>query len=156
MNPSPTSAASPFLRHPKYLDEQGDLATLLRQVRDKKVNNMKKIAATLVALTPMFTWAQSLSDTIQLDVNGESIEATLAERLSSQNSYRLTFETASGDTQHLGFMHRRGDNQLISITHPQVGSVTIRVVNGKTVIENAIHRPQNRSNPKQSVRQQPL
>ncbi|RXS43044.1 peptidase [Idiomarina sp. 29L] len=110
---------------------------------------MKKIAAAvLVALTPMFTWAQSLGDTIQLDVNGESIEATLAERLSSQNSYRLTFETASGDTQHLGFMHRRGDNQLISITHPQVGSVTIRVVNGKTVIENTNLLPAEPKQPK--------
>lgn len=110
---------------------------------------MKKIAAAvLVALTPMFTWAQSLGDTIQLDVNGESIEATLAERLSSQNSYRLTFETASGDTQHLGFMHRRGDNQLISITHPQVGSVTIRVVNGKTVIENTNSSPAEPKQPK--------
>ena len=110
---------------------------------------MKKIAmATLVALTPMFIWAQSLGDTIQLDVNGESIEATLAERLSSQNSYRLTFETASGDTQHLGFMHRRGDNQLISITHPQVGSVTIREVNGKTVIENTNSSPAEPKQPK--------
>jgi hypothetical protein len=110
---------------------------------------MKKIAAAvLIALTPMFTWAQSLGDTIQLDVNGESIEATLAERLSSPNSYRLTFETASGDTQHLGFMHRRGDNQLISITHPQVGSVTIRVVNGKTVIENTNSSPAEPKQPK--------
>lgn len=110
---------------------------------------MKKIAiATIVALTPMFTWAQSLGETIQLDVNGEFIEATLAERLSSKNSYRLTFETASGDTQHLGFMHRRGDNQLISITHPQVGSVTIRVVNGKTVIENTNLLPAEPKQPK--------
>lgn len=110
---------------------------------------MKKIAmATLVALTPMLTWAQSLGDMIQLDVNGEFIEATLAERLSSKNSYRLTFETASGDTQHLGFMHRRGDNQLISITHPQVGSVTIRVVNGKTVIENTNLLPAEPKQPK--------
>ena len=110
---------------------------------------MKRIAAAaLIALTPMLTWAQSLGDTIQLDVNGESIEATLAERLSSQNSYRLTFETARGDTQHLGFMHRRGDNQLISITHPQVGSVTIRVVNGKTVIENTNSSPAEPKQPK--------
>ncbi|ASG66440.1 peptidase [Idiomarina piscisalsi] len=110
---------------------------------------MKKIAAAaLIAMTPTLTWAQSLGDTIQLDVNGESIEATLAERLSSQNSYRLTFETASGDTQHLGFMHRRGDNQLISITHPQVGSVTIRVVNGKTVIENTNSSPAEPKQPK--------
>ncbi|MTJ02252.1 zinc-dependent metalloprotease family protein [Idiomarina piscisalsi] len=110
---------------------------------------MKKIAmATLVALTPLLTWAQSLGDMIQLDVNGEFIEATLAERLSSKNSYRLTFETASGDTQHLGFMHRRGDNQLISITHPQVGSVTIRVVNGKTVIENTNLLPAEPKQPK--------
>ena len=67
---------------------------------------MKKIAAAvIVALTPIFTWAQSLGDTIQLDVNGESIEATLAEQLSSPNSYRLTFETSSGDTQPAYFNH---------------------------------------------------
>ena len=58
---------------------------------------MKKIAAAvIVALTPIFTWAQSLGDTIQLDVNGESIEATLAEQLSSPNSYRLTFDYSHG------------------------------------------------------------
>lgn len=110
---------------------------------------MKKIAAVvLIALTPLFTWAQSLGDTIQLDVNGESIEATLAERLSSQSSYRLTFETASGDTQHLGFMHRRGENQLISVTHPKVGSVTIRKVNGKTVVESTNLPPAEPKQPK--------
>jgi outer membrane lipoprotein-sorting protein len=98
--------------------------------------NKKTIAAAVVALTPMFTAAQSLGDSIELSVENEVIEATLAERLSSANSYRLTFETASGDTQHLGFLHQRGDNQLISITHPQLGSVSIRRVNGKTVTEN--------------------
>ena len=110
---------------------------------------MKKIAAAvLIALTPMFTWAQSLGDTIQLDVNGESIEATLAERLSSQNSYRLTFETSSGDTQHLGFMHKRGENQLISITHPKAGSVIIRTVKGKTVVETTNLPPAEPKQPK--------
>lgn len=110
---------------------------------------MKKIAAVvLIALTPLFTWAQSLGDTIQLDVNGESIEATLAERLSSQSSYRLTFETSSGDTQHLGFMHKRGENQLISVTHPKVGSVTIRKVNGKTVVESTNLPPAEPKQPK--------
>ncbi|MBF39296.1 zinc-dependent metalloprotease family protein [Idiomarina sp. UBA4520] len=110
---------------------------------------MKKIAAAvIVALTPIFTWAQSLGDTIQLDVNGESIEATLAERLSSQNSYRLTFETSSGDTQHLGFMHKRGENQLISITHPKAGSVIIRTVKGKTVVETTSLSPAEPKQPR--------
>ncbi|KTG29979.1 peptidase [Idiomarina sp. WRN-38] len=110
---------------------------------------MKKIAAAvIVALTPIFTWAQSLGDTIQLDVNGESIEATLAEQLSSPNSYRLTFETSSGDTQHLGFMHKRGENQLISITHPKAGSVIIRTVKGKTVVETTNLPPAEPKQPK--------
>lgn len=110
---------------------------------------MKKIAAAvLIALTPMFTWAQSLGDTIQLDINGESIEATLAEQLSSPNSYRLTFETSSGDTQHLGFMHKRGENQLISITHPQAGSVIIRTVKGKTVVETTSLPPAEPKQPR--------
>ncbi|MGM0906904.1 MAG: zinc-dependent metalloprotease family protein [Pseudomonadota bacterium] len=98
---------------------------------------MKKIiAAAVMAFTPMFAAAQSLGDSIELSVEDQIIEATLAERLSSANSYRLTFENASGDTQHLGFLHQRGGNQLISITHPQLGSVSIRRVNGKTVTEN--------------------
>ncbi|RUO71697.1 zinc-dependent metalloprotease family protein [Idiomarina ramblicola] len=98
---------------------------------------MKKIiASAIMALTPMFAAAQSLGDNIELSVEGQIIEATLAERLSSANSYRLTFENASGDTQHLGFLHQRGDNQLISITHPQLGSVSIRRVNGETVVED--------------------
>ncbi|WP_300321701.1 zinc-dependent metalloprotease family protein [Idiomarina sp.] len=110
---------------------------------------MKKIAAAvIVALTPIFTWAQSLGDTIQLDVNGESIEATLAEQLSSPNSYRLTFETSSGDTQHLGFMHKRGENQLISITHPQAGSVIIRTVKDKTVVETTSLPPAEPKQPR--------
>ena len=110
---------------------------------------MKKIAAAvIVALTPIFTWAQSLGDTIQLDVNGESIEATLAEQLSSPNSYRLTFETSSGDTQHLGFIHKRGENQLISITHPQAGSVIIRTVKGKTVVETTSLPPAEPKQPR--------
>ena len=110
---------------------------------------MKKIAAAvIVALTPIFTWAQSLGDTIQLDVNGESIEATLAEQLSSPNSYRLTFETSSGDTQHLGFMHKRGENQLISITHPKAGSVIIRTVKGKTVVETTSLPPAEPKQPR--------
>lgn len=98
--------------------------------------NKKIIAAAVMALTPMFAAAQSLGDSIELSVENQIIEATLAERLSSANSYRLTFENASGDTQHLGFLHQRGDNQLISITHPQLGSVSIRRVDGKTVTEN--------------------
>lgn len=98
--------------------------------------NKKTIAAAVMALTPMFAAAQSLGDSIELSVENQIIEATLAERLSSANSYRLTFENASGDTQHLGFLHQRGDNQLISITHPQLGSVIIRRVDGKTVTEN--------------------
>lgn len=110
---------------------------------------MKKIAAAvIVALTPIFTWAQSLGDTIQLGANGESIEATLAEQLSSPNSYRLTFETSSGDTQHLGFMHKRGENQLISITHPKAGSVIIRTVKGKTVVETTNLPPAEPKRPK--------
>ena len=110
---------------------------------------MKKIAAAvIVALTPIFTWAQSLGDTIQLDVNGESIEATLAEQLSSPNSYRLTFETSSGDTQHLGFIHKRGENQLTSITHPQAGSVIIRTVKGKTVVETTSLPPAEPKQPR--------
>lgn len=98
---------------------------------------MKKIAAVaIMALTPMLSFAQSLGDKIELSVKDQLIEATLAERLSSQNSYRLTFENASGDTLHLGFLHKRGDNQLISITHPQVGSVSIRQVNGETIVDD--------------------
>lgn len=98
---------------------------------------MKKIiAAAVMALTPMLAAAQSLGDSIELSVEDQIIEATLAERLSSPNSYRLTFENVFGDTQHLGFLHQRGENQLISITHPQLGSVSIRRVNGETVIEN--------------------
>ncbi|MGM0630125.1 MAG: zinc-dependent metalloprotease family protein [Pseudomonadota bacterium] len=98
---------------------------------------MKKIVgALLIGLAPAFALSQSLGDSIELSVENQIIEATLAERLSSANSYRLTFENASGDTQHLGFLHQRGDNQLISITHPQLGSVSIRRVNGKTVTEN--------------------
>ena len=98
--------------------------------------NKKIMTAAVMALTPMFAAAQSLGDSIELSVENQIIEATLAERLSSANSYRLTFENASGDTQHLGFLHQRGDNQLISITHPQLGSVSIRRVDGKTVTEN--------------------
>ncbi|MGM0429838.1 MAG: zinc-dependent metalloprotease family protein [Pseudomonadota bacterium] len=103
--------------------------------------NKKIMTAAVMALTPMFAAAQSLGDSIELSVENQIIEATLAERLSSANSYRLTFENASGDTQHLGFLHQRGDNQLISITHPQLGSVSIRRVDGKTVTESTNQPP---------------
>lgn len=98
---------------------------------------MKKIVgALLIGLAPVLALAQSLGNEIQLSVKDQLIEATLAERLSSENSYRLTFEDRYGATRHLGFLHQRGDNQIISITHPQLGSVSIRRVNGKTTIEN--------------------
>ncbi|MDV6328445.1 zinc-dependent metalloprotease family protein [Idiomarina sp. Sol25] len=96
----------------------------------------KTVAAVLIALAPVFALAQSLGDKIELSVNNQLIEATLAERLSSGNSYRLTYEDRYGDTQHLGFLHKRGDNQLISITHPQLGSVSIRRVDGETFVED--------------------
>jgi len=48
--------------------------------------NKKTIAAAVVALSPMFTAAQSLGDSIELSVENQIIEATLAERLSSANS----------------------------------------------------------------------
>ncbi|MDV6316145.1 zinc-dependent metalloprotease family protein [Idiomarina sp. HP20-50] len=114
---------------------------------------MKKIAVMVIlAFVPMFALAQSLGDKIELSVKGEVIEATLAERLPSHNSYRLTFEDAAGDTQHLGFLHQRGKNQLISLTHPQVGKVTIRRVDGKTYTQSTSRKPSEPVKPKQQVK----
>ncbi|PWW36932.1 reprolysin-like metallo-peptidase family M12B [Idiomarina loihiensis] len=110
---------------------------------------MKKIAAAvLLSLAPVIAFAQSLGDKIELSVQGRLIEATLAERLSSENSYRLTFEDRYGDAQHLGFLHKRGDNQLISITHPDVGEVEIRRIDGETYIHQRNRAPSEPLKPK--------
>ena len=110
---------------------------------------MKKIVvAVLIALAPVFALAQSLGDKIELSVNNQLIEGTLAESLSSENSYRLTFEDRYGDTQHLGFLHKRGNNQLISITHPDIGEVEIRRVDGKTYINQRNRTPSEPLKPK--------
>ncbi|AAV81430.1 zinc-dependent metalloprotease family protein [Idiomarina loihiensis] len=116
----------------------------------------KTVAAVLMALAPVFALAQSLGDKIELSVNNQVIEATLAEPLSSGNSYRLTFEDRYGDTQHLGFLHKRGDNQLISITHPDVGEVEIRRVNGKTYINQRNRTPSEPLKPKSRTEPQQL
>jgi len=110
---------------------------------------MKKIAAlVLIGLAPLFAFAQSLGDKIELSVQNQLIEATLAEKLPSKNSYRLTFEDHYGDTQHLGFLHKRGDNQIVSITHPDIGQVEIRRVDGETHIHQETRKPSDPLKPK--------